>query len=676
MALPALTAAMWRRCAPATALLLGLVAPLVGAGPAWSSTPAASSTASAAEALTDARNAYGDAVKAVELIGAQTDRLTTSAEQATKTAERLREGVQKEDGGTIGSVVGRFFSGDPSVADRAIEAADNAEHLAGLAARTKPALDKAILKAERARLAYDDVLAEQARRQAGWSAADAAEFARSLAQPDENYLATDREQDARNRAALARWERYLDRLIEEDVIPPSAERLADPVGLPNGLDPVRSRGGKTFGGVAEIEDRDDAPLVVLPAETVRAVSTAFGRLGLPKVPAAGSPSTFACGGLVADAWGATDQVPADSVTQWRTLAGVPSSAAQIGDVILLGNRRDGLEESGVYVGDRQVIVADSSTGTASVQPVSRKRLYGVKRIGLPADRTYEAPQAGLCGMPAEPAPATPSGAANTPAFELPLAADSYRISAGFGQSGAMWSSTHSGQDFAAPIGTPVTAVADGVVTVETRAWAGNLVRIDHGGGVETWYAHLSKVDVVSGQQIEKGQLIGAVGNEGNSHGSHLHLEVRLDGTAVDPSWVLQIPELPRAAHDTGDLPDEALCSIAPSTTHVLACDAAVSFRLMSAAYTAELGTELCITDSYRSLADQAALDPSNPKLAASFGTSVHGVGRAVDLCGGVERFDTPEHRWMATRGSSFGWVSPTWAAVGGSRPEPWHFESS
>ncbi|MET1036854.1 MAG: peptidoglycan DD-metalloendopeptidase family protein, partial [Aeromicrobium sp.] len=215
----------------------------------------------------------------------------------------------------------------------------------------------------------------------------------------------------------------------------------------------------------------------------------------------------------------------------------------------------------------------------------------------------------------------------------------------------------------------VTAVADGVVTVEQRAWAGSLVRIDHGGGVETWYAHLSQVDVVSGQQVTKGQGIGAVGNEGNSNGPHLHLEVRLDGRAVDPSSVLSIPEVPRPVHAAGSIPDDALCSASVGAEHLLACDAAVSFRLMSAAFTAELGTPLCITDAYRSLDEQDA-------VAAASGSAVHGGGRAVDLCGGVERVDTPEHRWVTTHGAAYGWVSPTWAAAGGSRPEPWHFESS
>lgn len=669
MALPDLTFVVMRRRAVAATLLLGCLAPVALAGPAWSSSSQSGSAAASTKALTEARQAYGDAVKAVELIGAQSDRLATNAQRATKEAERFRATVQKQDGGGIRSVVDRFLGGGSSPADQAVEAADNAAHQERLAASSTRSLDKAIWKAERARLAYDAVLAEQARRQDHWSAQDAAEFARSLAQPDPGYTVDDREQDARNQAALQRWESYLDALSEADVVPPAAKRLGDPARLPDGLDVLRTRAGDVNPGVATSGDA----VVVLPAETVRAVSTAFGRLGLVKVPATGSPSSFACGGLVADAWGATDQLPADSVNQWRTLTEVPTSALQMGDVLVLGNRRDGLEESGIFVGDREAIVADPVTGTAAVRQVSRKRLYGVKRVGLPVEGKSEAPRAGLCGRPAEAAPAARGNTVNASAFQLPLAADAYRISARFGQSGAMWVSTHTGQDFAAPIGTPVAAVADGVVTVENRAWAGRLVRIDHGGGVESWYAHLSKVDVVSGQKISKGDRVGAVGNEGNSKGPHLHLEVRLDGRAVDPSMVVDIPQLPRPDHSNGELPPAALCNASPGGTHLLACDAAVSLRLMSAAYTAELGTPLCITDAYRSLSDQAALAPTK---IASVSASVHGLGRAVDLCGGVERFGTRQHRWVAENGAAFGWTMPTWAAAGGSRPEPWHLESS
>ncbi len=71
---------------------------------------------------------------------------------------------------------------------------------------------------------------------------------------------------------------------------------------------------------------------------------------------------------------------------------------------------------------------------------------------------------------------------------------------------------------------------------------------------------------------------------------------------------------------------------------------------------------------------QLDLQRRKPELSATPGTSTHGWGLAVDLCGGVERFGSEEHRWMRARGPDFGWVLPAWAREGSPREEPWHWE--
>ena len=94
---------------------------------------------------------------------------------------------------------------------------------------------------------------------------------------------------------------------------------------------------------------------------------------------------------------------------------------------------------------------------------------------------------------------------------------------------------HNGIDLAAPNGTPVYATADGYVSKAER-WSsyGNYIQIEHGGDMETRFAHLSGYNVTEGQQVKKGDLIGYVGSTGRSTGPHLHYEVRIAGEAVDP----------------------------------------------------------------------------------------------------------------------------------------------
>ena len=99
-------------------------------------------------------------------------------------------------------------------------------------------------------------------------------------------------------------------------------------------------------------------------------------------------------------------------------------------------------------------------------------------------------------------------------------------------------SSHTGTDIACAEGTPILAAADGIVTVANGldSWGGSYgyyIQIDHGGGLETLYAHCSSICVTTGQQVQVGQVIGYVGHTGRATGSHLHLEVSVDGNRAD-----------------------------------------------------------------------------------------------------------------------------------------------
>lgn len=94
---------------------------------------------------------------------------------------------------------------------------------------------------------------------------------------------------------------------------------------------------------------------------------------------------------------------------------------------------------------------------------------------------------------------------------------------------------HKGIDYAAPTGTPIRTVGDGVVEFAgTQRGYGNVIEIKHRDGKSTVFAHLSRIGVQKGQKVEQGQLIGAVGSTGFSTGPHLHFEFRVDGEHRDP----------------------------------------------------------------------------------------------------------------------------------------------
>ena len=115
----------------------------------------------------------------------------------------------------------------------------------------------------------------------------------------------------------------------------------------------------------------------------------------------------------------------------------------------------------------------------------------------------------------------------------------YRLSAGFGDRSRLWSTGHSGQDFVAPYGTPVKAAEAGSVVF--AGWDGPYgwkIAIAHINGIQTWYGHLSRINVKVGQRVKVGQFIGRIGASGHVTGAHLHFEVQRYGKAINPvKWL-------------------------------------------------------------------------------------------------------------------------------------------
>ncbi|HEU5473974.1 MAG TPA: D-alanyl-D-alanine carboxypeptidase family protein [Actinophytocola sp.] len=365
-----------------------------------------------------------------------------------------------------------------------------------------------------------------------------------LAATDEAVTARQRAQRERNEATAANWRAYTARLTAAGIVAPPAAALRDPARLPPGLQPLPGPGG-----AASAQLPSGERLLVLPAETIRAVTMAVDALGRPYVPGAGGagPAAYSCDGLVGAAY-ADLAVPGSVAEQLAVLTPVALAEAQPGDLVFAGPPRYGAQSVGILLDQHTMLTADARlTGVVVADLPAGDSLLGVARPALP----HRAPV---------PAPAATDG-------------------------GLAWRC----------------------------------------GGVE--------------------------------------LPPRTPGEAV-AAW---------GGYPNGFIPIAALCP-ADHAGHMLRCDAAQSFQAMSAGYAAVAGQPLCLTDSYRTFDAQVRLYAAKPALAAIPGTSNHGWGLAVDLCGGAETAGTPTHAWLTANARAFGWSNPPWARPGNGREEPWHWE--
>lgn len=154
---------------------------------------------------------------------------------------------------------------------------------------------------------------------------------------------------------------------------------------------------------------------------------------------------------------------------------------------------------------------------------------------------------------------------------------------------------------------------------------------------------------------------------------------RLAEALAGQDFKLLMDESSSCGNDTrkypnGRRPASALCPLYAAAGESLAREAALAFNAMSNAYQKHSGSAICVADSYRSYAEQVAIKLSRPGLAAKPGTSQHGLGLALDLCGGVQSFSSPAHLWMQRHAPLYGWFHPAWAEPSGVLPEPWHWE--
>ena len=193
-------------------------------------------------------------------------------------------------------------------------------------------------------------------------------------------------------------------------------------------------------------------------------------------------------------------------------------------------------------------------------------------------------------------------------------------------------------------------------------------------------------EALAALQVEQMRTVGAVAltrqqlmSSGSAAGFVAEAELaatlkdRAKGKAValDPDDCTGLDTSPYA---NGEIPTAALCPVWGAPGQLLRADAAAAFRDVSREFALAFGTPICVNDSYRTRAGQVAVFAAKPGLAAVPGTSNHGWGTAVDLCGGIESFGSAEHAWLLANASLHGWFHPAWAEPGGSKPEAWHWE--
>ena len=175
----------------------------------------------------------------------------------------------------------------------------------------------------------------------------------------------------------------------------------------------------------------------------------------------------------------------------------------------------------------------------------------------------------------------------------------------------------------------------------------------------------AKLDLLRAQQRMKARARAAAAAAAAAAARQQALGLRVMGTCAATA---------DGAYANGFLPPEMLCPLRTAPGQQLAAQAAAAFDQLSTLHVQAFGKPLCVTDSYRSYAEQIDVFARKPSLAATPGRSQHGWGLALDLCGGVERFDTAAFMWMKANAPSYGFIHPDWAEPGGGRPEPWHWE--
>ncbi|GAA3525165.1 hypothetical protein AFL01nite_14030 [Aeromicrobium flavum] len=584
--------------------------------------------------------------------------LSVAEDRRKEAAERLRDAdrQRKIARAYVDQVVEYAMSpnGDPFAQKlTALAAAENPEDLITGIFSSEQVTDAQEGHLGEAKRAFDAAQVLQARADRATRAAEKAEktAARQLKQigkladqlglgassTPEGLPQTRTEQESWNTAAAASWAGYTRQLARLGVKAPSARRL------------------KASGGVktATVGSRT---VEVLPAQTIRLLTTLMKRVG-DDYATENAPGAWSCGGLL-DVKGAYDLRGTPAQLYARTVKVKPATVKR-GDLVFTANKASGVHHVGVYIGDGKMIDAPGTRAQVGVSLLPAEP-FAITRPSLGAGRNT--PPKGTAKAPTTVCNATKPTAATRQGWTFPLKQGSYSISAGFGMGGGMWQSTHTGQDLAAPTGTPIYASRGGVVSLQEIGWAGTLVTISHPDGTAERYAHASKVLVQDGQTVGSGDEIALVGSRGNSTGPHLHFEIQVNGQFIDPMPVL-VQFLTNSGagkgwggYSNGQVPRGVLCA---TDSTLLRCDVAKRAKRLSADFRRKFGERLEFTAGYRDIVAQIQRGPEGT-LVDIPGTSPFGWGTRFS----VGSLTKSQQAWVAAQSRKLGLKSEgdgTWS---------------
>ncbi|MQA09430.1 MAG: D-alanyl-D-alanine carboxypeptidase [Pseudonocardiaceae bacterium] len=280
--------------------------------------------------------------------------------------------------------------------------ADQNARLSGARDRQRAAIkaERAAVRAERSAAARHAELESRTNHAVNRADAVSSELRDEISDADKAVTDRQRAQVKRNRETAANWRDYLRRLRAAGVTPPAAAALRDPAALPAGLEPLRGAGGRAQAGVARWTSPSGERLLVLPEETIAAVSSAVRVLGRPYVPAGGGagPAAYSCDGLTRSAYtGAGLPLPSSATGQLAVSRPVRRADVQPGDLVFLGPKRYGVQSVGIVLDNRTMLAADA-------------RMAGVVVAGLPGgDSVLGFARPALGPRPAAPVPERAEG---------------------------------------------------------------------------------------------------------------------------------------------------------------------------------------------------------------------------------------------------------------------------